>query len=288
MKCTRCQAERPITSYSESQIARLRKKLATQGQVALTQHAARCLHCTGGIMPPEIECSRCRKTKPLNAFTKTQRADWDLATCKTCTAYYMTSETWEEERENAIAMGIPDGYTEIASTIGESVDGGVRLESLESFSIASKSTSRICLRLEDNGQLGRGIWLEDSSVNGTEDGDDDSVNDAPSSAAKFSGWDFPALRAEASRPSSANSAEGNRKRWAKVKSADPNRNARILKMSDPMHHLNDEEDKERAEAVSLRAMVGTRDRSKLNQKIRADEVEVTIDDDASIVKARDS
>lgn len=59
-------------------------------------------------------------------------------------------------------------------------------------------------------------------------------------------------------------------------------------MSDPMHHLNDEEDKERAEAVSLRAMVGTRDRSKLNQKIRADEVEVTIDDDASIVKARDS
>lgn len=93
----------------------------------------------------------------------------------------------------------------------------MRLESLESFSIASKSTSRICLRLEDNGQLGRGIWLEDSSVNGTEDGDDDSVNDAPSSAAKFSGWDFPALRAEASRPSSANSAEGNRKRWAKVK-----------------------------------------------------------------------
>jgi hypothetical protein len=31
----------------------------------------------------------------------------------------MTSETWEEERENAIASGNADGYTEIASTIDE-------------------------------------------------------------------------------------------------------------------------------------------------------------------------
>lgn len=90
-------------------------------------------------MPTEIECYRCRITKPLNAFTKTQRLDWSSAvcsscllfhnsdhmlmfkfvkTCKTCTAYYMSSETWEEERENAIAMGI-DGYTETGSTIDE-------------------------------------------------------------------------------------------------------------------------------------------------------------------------
>lgn len=39
-------------------------------------------------------------------------------TCKTCTAYYMTSETWEVERENAIAIGA-DGYTEAGSTIAE-------------------------------------------------------------------------------------------------------------------------------------------------------------------------
>lgn len=41
-----------------------------------------------------------------------------LKTCKTCTAYYMTSESWEEEKENAIAMGI-DGYTETGSIIDE-------------------------------------------------------------------------------------------------------------------------------------------------------------------------
>lgn len=35
-------------------------------------------------MPTEIECSRCRKTKPLDAFTKTQRVDWDLAVCASC------------------------------------------------------------------------------------------------------------------------------------------------------------------------------------------------------------
>ncbi|KAF3395573.1 hypothetical protein DPV78_009253 [Talaromyces pinophilus] len=287
IKCAGCLEERSITGFSASQIARLRKKFATQGHLALTRNAARCLYCTGGAAPTEIECSRCRKTKPLEAFTKTQRVDWYLATCKTCTAYYMTSETWEAERENALAIGA-DGYTEPGSTIAESIDGGVALESLKSFSISTEPTRRSHLRLPGNERLGHGMWLEDASV--VDDGEVEiaSTIQAPSSAAKFSGWDVPGLRTEERRPASVSSTETKRNSWAKIKSADPDRNARILKMSDPMRHLNDEEDKAMTEELSYRTMVGARDRTKLHKEIQAGDADSTNGDDASTVKADDA
>lgn len=74
-----------------------------------------------------------------------------------------------------------------------------------------------------------------------------------------------------------------------LQSTDPDRNARILKMSDPMRHLNDEEDKEMAEELSYRTMVGARDRTKLHKEIRAGDVDTTTDGDgASTVKADDA
>ncbi|RAO67686.1 uncharacterized protein BHQ10_003698 [Talaromyces amestolkiae] len=283
IKCAGCNEERTITAFSASQINRLRKKFATQGHLALVRNAVRCLYCTGGIMPTEIECYRCRITKPLDAFTKTQRLDWSSATCKTCTAYYMTSETWEEERENAIAMGI-DGYTETGSTIDESVDGGVPLESLRSFSISTESPRLGHLQLEEDRQLGTGIWVEDASTNEADDDEVASTSQAPSSAARFSGWDLPAVRADERRPAPTSSTESKRKNWAKVKSADPSRAARILKMSDPMRHLNEKADREREE-LSCRSMVGARDHTKLHKEIRAGDVSTTDGDDASTVKA---
>lgn len=99
------------------------------------------------------------------------------------------------------------------------------------------------------------------------------------------------MRADERRPIPTNSTESKRKNWAKVKvcfslnrtfiyrfgshnddvriqSADPSRAARILKMSDPMRHLNDEADREREE-LSCRSMVGARDHTKLHKEIRA-------------------
>lgn len=55
-------------------------------------------------------------------------------------------------------------------------------------------------------------------------------------------------------------------------------------MSDPMRHLNDEEDMERA-AVSSRTMVGARDYTKLHKEIQAGDVGTPDGDDASTVKA---
>lgn len=144
----------------------------------------------------------------------------------------MTSETWEEEQENAIAIGA-DGYTEAGSTIdevgrshtgtdlgadtGQSVDGGVPLESLKAFSISSQPTRRRHLQLEEDGNLGAGAWVEDASTNDAEDNDDVSTSNAPSSAAGYSGWDFPALRAEASLPTTTNGTGSKGKNWAKIK-----------------------------------------------------------------------
>lgn len=71
-------------------------------------------------------------------------------------------------------------------------------------------------------------------------------------------------------------------------SADPDRNARILKMSDPMRHLNDEEEKGLAGEVSYRTMIGARDRTKLHKEIRAGDLDTADGDDASTVKADDA
>jgi hypothetical protein len=62
-----------------------------------------------------------------------------------------------------------------------------------------------------------GLWLGEGSVNDVEGDNDASTDITPSSAAKFSGWDLPALRAEESRPVSANGADGKQKNWARVK-----------------------------------------------------------------------
>ena len=147
----------------------------------------------------------------------------------------MTSETWEEELEKSIEKD-GDGYTETASTIDEvgafskvtreayidpskSVDGGVPLELFKSFSVSSQSARRGRLPSEQDRNLGAGLWLEDddASTTVTEDKDDLSTKNAPSSAAGYSGWDFPALNANASRPTPKIEPQSTRKNWARIK-----------------------------------------------------------------------
>lgn len=198
----------------------------------------------------------------------------------------MTSETWEEELEKSIEKD-GDGYTETSSTIDESVDGGVPLELFKSFSVSSQSARRGRLPSEQDRNLGAGLWLEDddASTTVTEDKDDLSTKNAPSSAAGYSGWDFPALNANASRPTPKIEPQSTRKNWARIKSADPTRNARILKMSDPLHHLNDEEDRANMQQVSTNTMVGAHDRTKLHQEIHNEDLGTTYGDGGSTVTA---
>ena len=67
-------------------------------------------------------------------------------------------------------------------------------------------------------------------------------------------------------------------------------------MSDPMRHLNEEEDRETAGEISYRTMVGARDHTKLHKKMRSGDVDTTDGgadtttdgDDASTVKASDA
>ena len=59
-------------------------------------------------------------------------------------------------------------------------------------------------------------------------------------------------------------------------------------MSDPMRHLNDEEDKAMTEELSYRTMVGARDRTKLHKEIQAGDADTTNGDDASTIKADDA
>ena len=56
-------------------------------------------------------------------------------------------------------------------------------------------------------------------------------------------------------------------------------------MSDPLHHLNDEEDRANMQQVSTNTMVGAHDRTKLHQEIHNEDLGTTYGDGGSTVTA---
>jgi Stc1 domain len=79
LKCSGCRGALLQSAFSDTQLVRLRNKVATQGEIAIIRHPIRCQYCTGGGIPDGLECSRCREMKPLDAYTKSQRRDTDTA-----------------------------------------------------------------------------------------------------------------------------------------------------------------------------------------------------------------
>lgn len=106
-------------------------------------------------------------------------------------------------------------------------EGGVRLPAPSIFPVLSKP--RPTMFPESQEKLGGGVWIECSSVTSP---DDDTVDDTmsttstatrisantlgASSAAKYSGWNFSALKEDNHRPTLPG-AKPQSKAWAKIK-----------------------------------------------------------------------
>ncbi|OKL61271.1 hypothetical protein UA08_03197 [Talaromyces atroroseus] len=253
IKCSGCRVPLPQSAFSESQLTRLRSKIAMQGQIAISRHLIRCKSCTGAGVPTDITCARCRIAKPLDAYTKAQRRDTDRATCKNCVSELMTSETWKDVEENENLAQAAD-VTDAASSVMESTVGGVPLPSSTDTARMPSSVSRRSLNTcaEDYESIAGGVWLED---------DEPAVvpipveSHAPSQSVNFSGWNvssstFTEVRRERRvSPSESVSTRGS-KGWAKVKSHDPHRNARIMRISDPTTKPVNEESNDSSRTIS--------------------------------------
>ncbi|EED22398.1 hypothetical protein TSTA_096470 [Talaromyces stipitatus ATCC 10500] len=189
----------------------------------------------------------------------------------------MTSEDWtkEEGEDKDDISSVTEGPSETASTVPES-EGGVPLPVPSIFS--ATSMSRRQLTPMDHEKLAGGAWLEQEDAKSTappSEAESAAVTRAASMAAKYSGWNENAVEAEKKMappaltravPAKGSEPERRIKGWAKITSADPERSARILKMSDPTRFDKTKEDE--TENPSGRTIIGAKDRSRLHKQIR--------------------